>query len=171
VARIVLALTLAAGACAPAPIPDRRPPFTSTTVAPLDPHPPSTTVAPSLHVTTTTAPPAVTASSVQAARPPSTTVAPPVPVVAEGAAPREGMPGQDVTLACIREWESRGNYRAVSRSGRYRGAYQFDRRTWESNGGTGDPAEAAPAEQDQVASVLLERRGLSPWPTPARRCA
>ena len=76
------------------------------------------------------------------------------------------------TLACIRQWESltTGLYHAVSPSGRYRGAYQFDFKTWAGVGGTGDPAAAPPAEQDQRASMLLGIRGLAPWPTPARRC-
>jgi hypothetical protein len=72
--------------------------------------------------------------------------------------------------ACIRAIESGGNYAAVNPSGRYRGAYQFDLRTWASVGGTGDPAAAAPAEQDHRAYLLWRSRGLQPWPTPARRC-
>lgn len=72
--------------------------------------------------------------------------------------------------ACIRAIESGGNYQAVNPSGRYRGAYQFDRATWASVGGTGDPATAPPGEQDARARMLWESRGLSPWPTPSRRC-
>lgn len=81
------------------------------------------------------------------------------------------VPTGDDVLACIRRIESGGDYRAVSPSGRYRGAYQFDQRTFESVGGRGDPAEASPAEQDAAATTLLSRRGLQPWPTPSRRCA
>lgn len=76
----------------------------------------------------------------------------------------------DGVLACIRRIESGGRYDAVSASGKYRGAYQFDASTWRANGGTGDPAAASPAEQDRVAARLLARRGLQPWPTPSRRC-
>lgn len=74
-------------------------------------------------------------------------------------------------LACIRWWESRNNYRAISPGGRYRNAYQFDLRTWLGVGGSGDPALATPAEQDYRAALLVGMRGLAPWPTPARRCA
>jgi hypothetical protein len=67
-------------------------------------------------------------------------------------------------LAKIRHCESRGNYSIVSASGTYRGAYQFDRRTWQSVGGTGDPAAASPAEQDYRALLLYRQRGRRPWP-------
>ena len=67
-------------------------------------------------------------------------------------------------LAAIRACESGGNYAAVSSSGRYRGAYQFDRQTWQSVGGSGDPAAASPAEQDARARQLLGQRGSNPWP-------
>jgi len=66
-------------------------------------------------------------------------------------------------LAEIRACESSGDYGAVSASGKYRGAYQFDQQTWESVGGTGDPAAASPAEQDQRAAALQQQRGSSPW--------
>lgn len=68
-------------------------------------------------------------------------------------------------LAGIRACESGGNYGAVSSSGKYRGAYQFDSQTWASVGGSGDPAAASPAEQDQRAAALQAKRGSSPWPT------
>lgn len=64
----------------------------------------------------------------------------------------------------IRECESGGDYGAVSGSGQYRGAYQFDQQTWESVGGSGDPAAASPAEQDRRAAALYEQQGSSPWP-------
>jgi hypothetical protein len=82
-------------------------------------------------------------------------------------------PSRGLTLACIRQWESltTGLYHAVSPGGRYRGAYQFDLQTWLEMGGQGDPAAAPPPEQDWRASLLLQLRGLAPWPTPARRCA
>ncbi|HWC10391.1 MAG TPA: transglycosylase family protein [Acidimicrobiales bacterium] len=68
------------------------------------------------------------------------------------------------SLAAIRACESSGNYGAVSPSGKYRGAYQFDQRTWESVGGSGDPAAASPGEQDARASRLRAQRGSNPWP-------
>lgn len=67
-------------------------------------------------------------------------------------------------LAAIRACESGGDYGAVSSDGLYRGAYQFDRPTWESVGGSGDPAAATPAEQDGRAAQLLTERGSNPWP-------
>jgi hypothetical protein len=67
------------------------------------------------------------------------------------------------TLAVIRERESGGDYSAVSSSGKYRGAYQFDARTWASVGGTGDPAAASPEEQDARAAELMRQRGTQPW--------
>ncbi len=70
--------------------------------------------------------------------------------------------------ARLRNCESSGNYQAVSASGLYRGAYQFDVRTWQSVGGSGDPADAPPAEQDMRAETLYRSRGRSPWPVCGR---
>jgi hypothetical protein len=66
-------------------------------------------------------------------------------------------------LDYIKKHESGGNYSATSKSGKYRGAYQFDQRTWESTGGSGDPAAASPEEQDRRAAMLYASRGSSPW--------
>ena len=71
--------------------------------------------------------------------------------------------GGGSSLDAIRQCESGGNYQAVSSSGTYRGAYQFDQQTWESVGGTGDPAAASPSEQDARAQMLYAQRGSSPW--------
>ena len=46
------------------------------------------------------------------------------------------------TLESIAACESGGNPEAVSSEGTYRGKYQFDQGTWESVGGSGDPAAA-----------------------------
>jgi hypothetical protein len=64
----------------------------------------------------------------------------------------------------LRFCESTHDYSAVSASGAYRGAYQFDFETWRTVGGTGDPAEAPPEEQDARARELFARRGDQPWP-------
>ncbi len=72
--------------------------------------------------------------------------------------------GAGGNLAAIRACESGGNYGAVSANGRYRGAYQFDRQTWASVGGSGDPAAASPGEQDARAARLRSQRGSNPWP-------
>ncbi len=66
--------------------------------------------------------------------------------------------------AGLRQCESGGNYHAVSPSGLYRGAYQFDVQTWRTVGGSGDPALAPPPEQDHRAQVLWSLRGAAPWP-------
>ena len=69
--------------------------------------------------------------------------------------------------AALAQCESSGNPRAVSRTGRFRGLYQFDLSTWGSNGGwaySRDPIDATPAEQLAVAQALYQRRGRSPWP-------
>jgi hypothetical protein len=68
------------------------------------------------------------------------------------------------TLARIAQCESGGDPTAVSADGTYRGKYQFDRRTWQEMGGSGDPADAPEAEQDRIAAALLAARGTAPWP-------
>lgn len=68
------------------------------------------------------------------------------------------------TLDAIGACESGGDPTAVSSDGTYRGKYQFDYGTWESVGGTGDPAAAPAQEQDYRAALLYSRSGSSPWP-------
>jgi len=72
--------------------------------------------------------------------------------------------GASAGLEAVAACESGGNPTAVSPSGRYRGKYQFDRQTWHSVGGSGDPATAPEAEQDRRAAQLQAQRGSSPWP-------
>lgn len=79
-------------------------------------------------------------------------------------------------LARLRHCESRGNYRAVSRSGRYRGAYQFSRSTWNATARRHlphyvgvDPAQAAPEVQDAMARALWATGGRGHWPICGRR--
>jgi len=72
---------------------------------------------------------------------------------------------------CTLDIESDGNYGAISPGGTYRGAWQFDQSTWDSNSGASgrsdlvglDPATAAPADQDAIAHDLYQRRGNQPW--------
>lgn len=68
------------------------------------------------------------------------------------------------TLARIAQCESGGDPTAVSADGQYRGKYQFTRSTWAQMGGSGDPAAAPEAEQDQRAATLLAQQGTAPWP-------
>ncbi|MFN0030126.1 MAG: transglycosylase family protein [Acidimicrobiales bacterium] len=86
---------------------------------------------------------------------------------------RPYVPGapSEAALEQLRWCESGGNYASVSSGGWYRGAYQFDFSTWDSVAsrwmphlvGT-DPASAAPADQDLLASALYSERGWQPWP-------
>jgi len=68
------------------------------------------------------------------------------------------------TLESIASCESGGNPAAVSSDGSYRGKYQFSYGTWESVGGSGDPAAAPEQEQDYRAALLYTSSGSSPWP-------
>ncbi|MEZ5078040.1 MAG: transglycosylase family protein [Solirubrobacterales bacterium] len=68
------------------------------------------------------------------------------------------------TLAAIAECESGGDPTIVSAGGTYRGKYQFSFSTWETVGGSGDPAAAPEAEQDYRAALLYARSGSGPWP-------
>jgi hypothetical protein len=67
-------------------------------------------------------------------------------------------------LESVAQCESGGDPGAVSADGQYRGKYQFDQQTWNSVGGSGDPAAAPEAEQDARAAQLQAQRGSSPWP-------
>lgn len=68
------------------------------------------------------------------------------------------------TLESIAACESGGDPTIVSSDGSYRGKYQFDYGTWESVGGSGDPAAAPEDEQDYRAALLYAQSGSSPWP-------
>ena len=76
------------------------------------------------------------------------------------------LPGgvSQATLDAIGACESGGDPTAVSADGTYRGKYQFDYGTWESMGGSGDPAAASESEQDYRAALLYAASGSSPWP-------
>jgi hypothetical protein len=85
---------------------------------------------------------------------------------------------QNAFLKCTRahESDSAGGYHAVSPGGTYRGAYQFLQSTWNNVARAAgrpdlvgvDPAQAAPADQDQLALFLYQRSGAGPW---GGRCA
>ena len=57
--------------------------------------------------------------------------------------------------------ESSLNPEAVNRTGKYRGLFQFDNRSWEYVGGTGDPAQASVPEQLLRAQILVSRQGFN----------
>lgn len=65
-------------------------------------------------------------------------------------------------LEAIAQCESGGNPAAVNPNGHY-GKYQFDLQTWQSVGGSGNPAAASEQEQDMRAAALYAQRGGSPW--------
>ena len=67
-------------------------------------------------------------------------------------------------LDAIAQCESGGDPTAIGGGGLYRGKYQFSISTWQSVGGTGDPAAAPEAEQDRRAAILLARSGPGQWP-------
>jgi hypothetical protein len=61
--------------------------------------------------------------------------------------------------------ESSNNPRAVSSTGRHRGAYQFTLASWHWVGMTGDPIDAPLAVQTEAARRLLARQGArAAWP-------
>ena len=70
-------------------------------------------------------------------------------------------------MQAIAACESGGDYSANTGNGFF-GAYQFTQSTWESVGGTGNPAAASPAEQDRRAAMLYAQQGSSPWPVCGR---
>ena len=67
-------------------------------------------------------------------------------------------------LEAIAACESGGDPTAIGGGGLYRGKYQFDLATWQSVGGSGDPAAAPEAEQDRRAAMLYAHSGATPWP-------
>jgi hypothetical protein len=76
----------------------------------------------------------------------------------------ESLGVSSATLEAIAACESGGDPTAVSSDGAYHGLYQFDYGTWESVGGSGDPAAASPEEQTYQAALLYAQSGSSPWP-------
>ena len=71
------------------------------------------------------------------------------------------------TLEAIAACESGGNPGTNTGNGFY-GKFQFTLQTWASVGGSGNPAEASEAEQNQRAALLYAREGASPWPVCGR---
>ena len=82
-----------------------------------------------------------------------------------GGAPNVPIPA---VLASIAMCESRGDPRAISSGGTYRGKYQFSFSTWASVGGKGDPAAASETEQDRRAAILYRTGGPGHWPVCGR---
>ncbi len=70
-------------------------------------------------------------------------------------------------LQAIAACESGGDPSTNTGNGFY-GKYQFTQATWQSVGGTGNPAAASEAEQDRRAAQLYAQSGSSPWPVCGR---
>ncbi len=93
----------------------------------------------------------------------------PAPVAAvepaddESAAGSVGGEAAGLNWAALAECESSGNPTAVNPAGYY-GLYQFSPRTWASVGGSGNPADATPAEQLKRAQILYNKAGVGQWP-------
>lgn len=65
--------------------------------------------------------------------------------------------------SALAQCESGGNPSAVNPAGYY-GLYQFSVSTWQSVGGSGNPAGASSSEQTYRAKLLYQRTGASSWP-------
>ena len=81
----------------------------------------------------------------------------------------------DIQWEALRFCEATGNYGAINPTGKYRGAYQFSRQTWDWIAGLKhdhlvgvDPAAAAPGDQDRMAQALYDLRGRGQWPVCGR---
>lgn len=79
-------------------------------------------------------------------------------------------------LEALRNCESSGNYAAVSKNGKFRGAYQFSRATWDGVASRHfpwlvgvDPAKAPFYWQDAMARALFAESGRRPWPHCGKR--
>lgn len=141
---MVLALALAA--CTP-----------TTTVSTLNTHP--------AHREPPVLPEGTTALAAHIQAPRVSRSSPPRPALQDGPGMGGGFGyGSVLNWEALRQCESGGNYHD-RRNPIDRGAYQFDRSTWASVGGAGDPADAQPAEQDARAQALYDQRGRAPWPT------
>lgn len=130
----------------------------------------STTQNQSVALAAATAPQIVTTTTT------STTVAPPpppttVPVRASRAAvrPRFAGPVTDDVWAALARCESGGRPDAVSRSGKYHGAFQFSLQTWHAMGMPGSPTEFPYEVQLETAKRLQARSGWGQWPTCSRK--
>lgn len=107
----------------------------------------------------------------------TTTLAPPppppttVPVRASRAAvrPRYTGPITDDVWTRLAWCESGGRPDAVSRSGKYFGAFQFSLPTWRSVGMTGNPVDYPYEVQLDAAKRLQARSGWGQWPTCSRK--
>jgi hypothetical protein len=73
-----------------------------------------------------------------------------------------------VNWDAIAECESGGNW-SINTGNGYYGGLQFKQSTWESNGGSGNPANASREEQIRVANNVLQSQGIGAWPVCGKR--
>jgi hypothetical protein len=83
--------------------------------------------------------------------------------------PRYAGPVNDGVFAAIARCESGGRPDAVSRSGRYFGAFQFSIGTWQSMGMSGSPVDYPYGVQLEAAKRLQARSGWGQWPVCSRK--
>jgi hypothetical protein len=83
--------------------------------------------------------------------------------------PRYVGPIDDDTFIRLSWCESGGRANAVSRSGKYFGAWQFSLATWHSMGMPGNPVDYPYDVQLDVAKRLQARSGWGQWPVCARK--
>lgn len=115
----------------------------------MDGMPTTTTVAPTTTTTHTHPPRARSAPTVRASRP---------------------TPSGDVWWALFGcETGHTYNPQIVSKTGKFRGAFQFSLSTWAGIGETGDPISYSYEHQLAAAKRLQARDGWHPWPTCGRR--
>lgn len=129
---------------------------------------------PSPHRPAAPVPPTVATSTPKTSSPPTTPRATPTrasrsraPGPLRSRSRRSTGTGSLLHWAALRQCENSGRYTSKP-TDHYRGAYQFDLQTWRSVGGSGDPADASPAEQDYRARLLYQARGRQPWPVCGR---
>jgi hypothetical protein len=105
------------------------------------------------------------------AQPVTATVDPPPPAAARVS--RSGVRGRPVAAVGGDVWARLRACESPTNGGsRYRGYYQFSQSSWQSAGGTGDPAAASLQEQTSRAQYLASHSNpAQQWPTCWRRAA
>lgn len=154
--------TPAPGEAEPTPEPTPEP-----TVAPAEVRTPAPTA---VATAVTTAPPTPRPT----ARPTAPPAATPAPTPVHTYDPedvkrrvRSAWPGDGDEAIAVVDCETGGSFdpRMTSANGMYKGLWQFHQKTWERNGGTGDPRDASPEEQTRIAWNLYQKKGWEPWPS------
>lgn len=86
------------------------------------------------------------------------------------------LPVLNAFLTCVVQAESSGDYKAVSPTGQYMGAFQFSQPTWNEAAQLAGlpqligvaPNDASPRDQDLLAIALYDADGEQPWYDPCR---